>query len=739
MKAFSAVALVVCLFPAVASAQGRPAQEFVVTSTPTPINVDGRLEEDEWAGAVAIPLRYEYFPGDNVPAPVDTVCRVAYDAERLYVGCRASDPDIGALRANLADRDVPKDDDTIGFFVDPFNDGRRAFQFRVNARGVQLDALNSDVDDSEDWSWDAIWDAQTQILADGYTVEMAIPFTSLRFPRTSGPQTWGFAASREMPRSAKTGMRSAYVDRNRTCLVCQFDKLTGIQGVTPGRNLEFDPTVTLARTDRRAIGGRFAAGNTDAQAGLSARWSLRPNVVLSGTINPDFYQVEADAAQLDVNTQFQLRFSEKRPFFLEGADLFRTPYEVVFTRTVADPSSGIKLTGKEGAHAFGAFMTRDEVTGVLVPGFDSSSFLLLDRANTSTVLRYRRDLGSRGSTVGVLFTGRQAGDYGNSVGGLDGVARLTDADTVRLQWLGSQTDYPDGSAASSGQAQGSIGGQAFFGEYTRDSRNWEWNAAVLGASPGFRADSGFMPQVSFRQMDVGIDRKLVGAADRWFNEITLGFGCDRTTDWDGGRTSWGCDTSLDYSGPWQLEASYNPAPNSEYFDGRTYSNFRHNINVSVRPSGALAPYVSIVKGGTIDFANSRQAQQLRLTAGADYNLFGRLTGDVSYTEQALDVEGGQRLFVARLTQASAVQHLTPRTFVRVILQYRDTTRDPLLYRSQVGASSRQFFSQWLFSYKVNPQTVFLAGYSDNASGTNVLDLARTDRTFFLKVGYAWLP
>ena len=739
MKAIAAIALIVCLVPGVAAAQGRDAKEYPVTLTTTPISVDGRLDEAEWAGAVAIPLLYEYFPGDNVPAPVETVCRVTYDTGRLYVGCRATDPEVGAIRANLADRDVPRDDDTIGFFVDPFNDGRRAFQFRVNARGVQLDALNSDVDDSEDWSWDAIWDAQTQILADGYTVEMAIPFTSLRFPRTSGPQTWGFAASRDMPRSARVGLRSAYVDRNRACLVCQFDKLTGIQGVTPGRNLEFDPTVTLARTDVRAAGARFTAGDPDARVGLSARWSLRPNVVLSGTVNPDFYQVEADAAQLDVNTQFQLRFSEKRPFFLEGADLFRTPYEVVFTRTVADPIGGLKLTGKEGVHAFGVFVARDEVTGVLIPGFDASSFLLLDRANTSTVLRYRRDLGGRGSTVGVLFTGRTAGDYANGTGGVDAVARLTDGDTVRMQWLGSRTDYPDAAAISRGQEAGAFGGQAFFGEYARGTRNWEWNAAVLGASPGFRADAGFMPQVGFRQVVAGVDRNFVGGAGRWFNEITLGFGCDRTTDWQGDRTAWGCDTSLDYSGPLQFEASYNPAPNSEYFDGRTYSNFRHNINVSFQPSGAFAPYVSIVKGGTIDFANSRQAQQLRLTAGSTYNLFGRLTGEVSYTQQALDVEGGQRLFVARLTQASAVQHLTPRTFVRVILQYRDTSRDPRLYRAPVGASSRQLFSQWLFSYKVNPQTVFLAGYSDRASGTDLLDLARTDRTFFLKVGYAWLP
>jgi hypothetical protein len=128
-----------------------------------------------------------------------------------------------------------------------------------------------------------------------------------------------------------------------------------------------------------------------------------------------------------------------------------------------------------------------------------------------------------------------------------------------------------------------------------------------------------------------------------------------------------------------------------------------------------------------------------MTLGSDYTLFGRLTGEIRFTEQTLQVEDGQRLFVARIGQGQAVYHLTPRTFVRIILQYRDTVRDPGLYRTPIAASSRQLFSQWLFSYKVNPQTVFLAGYSDNANGSEALDLTRTDRTFFFKVGYAFIP
>ncbi len=123
--------------------------------------------------------------------------------------------------------------------------------------------------------------------------------------------------------------------------------------------------------------------------------------------------------------------------------------------------------------------------------------------------------------------------------------------------------------------------------------------------------------------------------------------------------------------------------------------------------------------------------------GGSYDLFGRLKGSDDYAHQTLDVAGG-RLFTARLTQGQVVYHLGGRTFVRAILQYTDITRNPALYLSPTPAATRRLFSQYLFSYKLNPQTVFLLGYSDNAAGNQDIDLTRIDRTFFLKVGYAWV-
>jgi hypothetical protein len=187
----------------------------------------------------------------------------------------------------------------------------------------------------------------------------------------------------------------------------------------------------------------------------------------------------------------------------------------------------------------------------------------------------------------------------------------------------------------------------------------------------------------------------------------------------------------------QIGAFYNAAPNSEYFRGETYDNFRQNFGADIRTSGAVSLYVNATVGGAVDFANARKADQVRLAAGGSYNLFGRVEGDIDYTSLALDVAGGH-LFAARLTQGQAVYHLNLRTFVRAILQYTDITRDPALYLTPTTATTHRLFSQYLFSYKLNPQTVLLVGYSDNATGTEAIDLTRTDRTFFAKVGYAWV-
>ncbi len=319
--------------PATAPETAAPSAEtrrFAVSPATSPIKVDGLLDEEAWKTALVVDLPFEWGRANNGPPPVATVSLVTYDSENFYVAFRCADPEPGAIRAHLMDRDAIAafiQDDHVGFNIDTFNDERRAFQFRVNPLGVQVDATFSEIDALEDFSWDAIWDAKGQVSDQGYTVEIAIPFKQLRFPRSDVPQTWGFEAFRSYPRNVRYRISSKFTDRAKDCLLCQENKIAGFSGIAPGRNLELTPTVTGSRTDvvDTFPNGELVKGDEKVEPGLTVRWGVTPNTTLNATINPDFSQVETDSAQLEVNTRFALFFPEKRPFFLEGADLYLTP------------------------------------------------------------------------------------------------------------------------------------------------------------------------------------------------------------------------------------------------------------------------------------------------------------------------------------------------------------------------------------------------------------------------------
>lgn len=191
--------------------------------------------------------------------PVDTDCLVTYDRANIYIAFRCLDPEPQKIRAHLMDRDVIDtfvQDDHVSVWLDTFNDQRRAFEFRVNPLGVQADAVFSEQDGFEDFSWNAIWSSAGKITASGYNVEIAIPFHQLRFKRSPGKQAWGFSAERSWPRQDRHRMESHPRDRNSNCLLCIINKISGLEAITPGNNLEFDPpaqTIKRYRSRLRSV------------------------------------------------------------------------------------------------------------------------------------------------------------------------------------------------------------------------------------------------------------------------------------------------------------------------------------------------------------------------------------------------------------------------------------------------------------------------------------------------------
>lgn len=723
----------------VAQKTPRPRTEYSIPRTESPIKVDAKLDEPAWQEAARIDLQYETRPGENIAAPVETECLVTYSSSHVYIAFKAYDDNPQAIRAHMVDRDTAFNDDFVGVVLDTFNDERRAFEFFVNPLGVQMDLFNDDLSRDETTSWDAIWSSAGRITEEGYVVEMAIPFHQLRFPSGGEQLTWGFDAIRFYPRSDRVRMASQPMDRGVSCYLCQISKATGFEGANAGRNIELVPTLTAGRTDEREDfpEGDLQDGSAETELGLTAKWGITPSLTGNLALNPDFSQVEADVAQLDVNNPFALFYPEQRPFFLEGADIFSTPLDAVFTRNVADPLWGGKISGKQSIHGLGVFVAQDQVTNLLFPGSEESDSESFDFKTVDSVLRYRRDFGNA-SAVGALFTGREGDGYHNRVAGIDGLYRITDTHSLRFQALGSQSLYPDEIAEDYDQPTGSFSDQAYLLGYSHNSRSWQGWAEYNDVGEGFRADMGFMPQVDFRHGATGFEHSWWGKEGDWYNRIELGSELERKEDQTGQllHQEWRVWTGA--GGPLQSFVWLNLSLSEQGYEGETFDTNAVRTFFQIQPSGMFSFDMFARVGGQVDFDNVQQGDAVRLVPRFRVNLGRHLQTELRHTYEQLDVEEG-RLYTANLSQLRLVYQFNIRTFVRAIVQYADVARDLGLYDDpeDVDAKTNQVFTQLLFSYKVNPRTVLFLGYSDNREGDENIDLLQENRSVFLKIGYAW--
>ena len=705
------------------------------------VTIDGDLSDAAWRDATQVRIEYETNPGENVPARVETLAYLVENGESLFIAFDASDPDPDQIRAYLRDRDSAYNDDFVGIVIDTYGDERRAFEFFANPLGVQMDLTNDDVNRIEDDSWDAIWDAAGRIHDGGFVVEMEIPLSQLRFPRREGKQRWGFDLLRFYPRDKRYRLSNNPLDRNRNCYLCQFSKLEGLADATPGRDLEIVPTLTASRSESSDDPGvvPLDGADTRTEAGLSVRWGITPDLTANLAINPDFSQVEADVAQLDVNNQFALFFPEKRPFFLEGADYFNTPIDAVFTRTVAAPDLGAKLTGKRGDHTFGVFAAEDSVTNLLFPGPQGSDATSLEQSNTAFVGRYSRGFGDA-SSVGALLTSRSGDDYHNHVGGLDMRWKISDQHSIRAQVLRSDTRYPDATATEFEQPLGSFSGLATGAEYEFDTREWFAYLRHEQYDRDFRADSGFVPQVDASQQVVGLGRIWRPDDDTWWTQVRVNGDWDITHDDDGNVLEREVEAYVGLGGPMQSWIQVGGLSRDVFFDGQMFRENKLSFYVEGQPRGGLLLGLWMRDGDQVDFANTRLGDQLRVEPFVRWNATRNLALRIDGASVRLDSKQGANIFDARLADVRATWQFSVRSFLRFTAQFQDVERNQAEYIDEVDARSRGVGRQLLYSYKINPQTVFFLGYSDNhVDDDELAGLEPTDRTWFLKIGYAWTP
>ncbi len=727
--------------PPVAPDQAFNSRVAEIPHTDAEVVIDGNLDEAGWSGARVLELNVETRPGENVQAAVRTEAYLMEDGRRFLVAFKAYDPDPSAIRAHIHDRDDAWDDDFVGITIDTFNDRRRAYEFFVNPLGAQMDLTNDDVNGNETSSWDAIWESAGRLTEFGYQVEIAIPFNAIRFQNTDAGQTWGIDLLRFYPRNHRYRLSVNRIDRGVSCYLCQLGRIHGFEGVSPGRDLVITPTLTAARTDSIDDPGvtPLTSGSIESELGVNVRWGLTSDLTLSATANPDFSQVEADVAQLDINNQFTLFFPEKRPFFLQDANIFDSLTNLVYTRNISDPDIGLKLTGKQGPHTYGLFAATDEVTTILIPGSQSSGVELLQANSENVVGRYRRDFG-KNSAAGVLLTGRRGDNYHNYVGAIDALWRVNDADRVGLQLLGTSTEYPSQVAEDFDQPQGSFSGRAYKIFYRHSGRNWGWNLFHEDFGANFRADLGFLPRTGYDRSVVGLGHVWHGDGEKWWRSIELSGDWDITHDSTGRVLERELEGDIEIAGPMQSFVETGGGYRQRFWNGTLFDeNFRFFYG-EFQPADGVFIALFTRAGDQVDFANTRIGDFTRVSPRFNWDVGDHLKLNLRYTRDTLDMKDGRNIFTAGLTDARFTWQFSIRSFVRLTLQHLDLERDPSLYVDTVDAEFESLGAQLLYSYKVNPQTVFFLGYSDSFIDDDSLSgLERTDRTFFTKVGYAWLP
>ncbi|MDP2141645.1 MAG: DUF5916 domain-containing protein [Gammaproteobacteria bacterium] len=702
--------------------------------------IDGEVGSAEWGQATRVVLGLETSPSDNIPASVQTEAFIMEDGEYLYVAFIATDPNPEQIRTFYRDRDSIGGGDYVGVLLDTFNDEARSFEFITTPLGVQFDAATDDLSGSYDESWNALWDSEGSLTATGYMTEMAIPFKQLRFEGGAGEKIWGVKFIRDYPRDRRYRFTDSEQDRNISCTVCQFRKASGFANVVPGRNLEIIPTLTASAAQRRPNPAldSWSSTETDPDAGVDLRWGINQDTYLNATLNPDFSQVEADSAQLEINNTFSLFFPEKRTFFLDGADYFNSQLNIVHTRNIADPDYGVKLTGKSGRHSYGLLQANDTSTSFMIPTNDSSSVASLGQSDSDvSILRYRQEVLTN-SSIGTVLTHRNGDGYSNTVAGADARWRLSGSDVINLQVLRSQSDYPLAIQTRYRQDD-SISDETYLIEYRHNDRRWDVWAEHVDFGKDFRADLGFINRVDYTRNTLRVGHTWRYEAGTFFDRIRVALDWDNTHDQAGLELEEEFEVFLEMNGPLQSQINGLFGGSKTYYNGFYFDEQFNQLSVSARPNSELFLQMLVRIEDIVDFANTRLGESKRYSPTVNYQMGQHLQMNLQYTHQTFDVKGG-RLFTANLVNLRATYQFNVRSFLRFIVQYSDNERDRALYINPVQSQSKELTTQLLYSYKLTPQTLFFIGYSDAGFQNDSLNSIETsNRTIFAKFSYAWQP
>lgn len=738
--------------------------------------VDGRLDEPVWARAARLTGFSQYQPVDGRPADDPTDVLVWYAPDAIYFGIRAGEVHGDVVRATRANRDNIASEDHVQILLDTFNDRRIAFLFGVNALGVQQDGTRSDqfgggaggfsatgggtgsigpLDGNVDLNPDYVFESRGRLVEGGYEVEIRIPFKSLRYQEAS-TQTWGIHVLRRVQHSGYQDTWAPAI-RASASFLGQGGTLEGLTGVRRGLVLEVTPTAT-GKLDgaREAVPSSRWDYKSGGELGADIRWGLSQNLTLNGTVNPDFSQVEADVGQVVLNERFALFYPEKRPFFLEGLELFDTPNQLIYTRRLVAPAGGVKFGGKLGASNLAAMVAMDDTLqswgGRHTPVFG--------------IARVRRDLG-RNNTLGAVLTSREDGADHSRLAGLDLRLYHSRLYYLELQAVQSWTD-------SLGR-RGS--GPLLQATWDRTGRRWGFHYSVQAIAPDFRSAAGFVNRTGILQAQIFNRLSFYGAEDDPIQTWGAFFAMGRLWHYSkpaGGsiegnesifpsatlKGGWRISGSLDrsfftyepgfYSG-FEVERTVGSVVDTVGFGvpGQERNQWGGSVQVTTPTYRLFTAAAGVSRREVPIFAEAAPGTGTGFNATVDLRPAPGLRGTLQFTRFALDRKrDGSRFSSETIPRLKLEYQVTRAVFLRFVGQYAARTRAPLEDPSgnpvliggvkDPGSAVNEFRMDWLFSYRPVPGTLLYLGYGSSLEEPDEFrfgDLRRTTDGFFGKVTY----
>jgi hypothetical protein len=742
------------------------------------VTIDGRLDEAAWASAAALRGFSQYLPTDNRPAEDSTVVLVWYSSSAIYFGIRASQ-DSASVRATLADRDNIAGDDYVQLVLDPLGDRRQALVFGVNPLGIQSDGTLSDAARhsiditnsavtgaySVDLNPDFVYTSKGRLTSSGYEIEIRIPFKSLRY-QSHDPQSWGINVIRVVQ---ATGHQHTWtrVLQTRASFLAQSGTLTGLSDLHRGLVLDVTPEATSTEAgSSQSAGWQYAGGGP--RIGTTVRWGVTSTLSLAGTVRPDFSQVEADVPQIQFDPRAALFFPEKRPFFLDGLELFSTPVQLIYTRRLVDPSAAVKLTGLAGATTIAA-----------LSGVDGSVASAVADHPLLNAVRLRRNFGGQ-NMAGIVYTDRIDGSSFNRVGAIDGRVLLGRAWDLTIQSGASATR--DSAAAAVRWAP------MWKAVLVRSGRHFGLNVQSYAVHGAFRASSGFVSRTGFISTSVIPSITLIGRRGSPLESFNANvYLADRVNDW--GRPTAGAshdDRQADFSfgftlkGGWQLgtgvsveQFGYTASLFSQDWierhgaggtiDTVPFTGQPHIANLDLGANIATPRFQNfsltafVLAGHDENFFEWASARVILSTIDVTWRPTGRIRTELMYDHQQVNRRtDGSLVALTRVPRLKVEYQLSRAVFLRFVGQYTtnqvDSLRDdsrtdaPILLRNPVtgtfvrsaASASNVFRVDWLFSYRPVPGTVIFAGYGstfDEPSPFRFGALSRTADVVFVKLSY----